>query len=532
MDEFIIESENSSISDNEDVEIDDESIIRPTGHNNGDRQETELPPYLGKDKSTLWQETNRERRGPISSKNIFTAKPGLSYRCKRSISSDDVFSAFHLLFDNYIVNHIHACTITEANRQKPDSEWSFSKEELLAVIGIMYIRGATSASKFDLEALWSDKWGIPIVQNTMSRNRFREIIGFLRFDEKTSRRSRVLSDKFCLIRDIWKRMIDNSQDMYTPKEFLTIDEQLLPSKCRCPFTQYMPNKPDKFGIKFWVLCDTETKYVLNSLPYLGKEESRPSNVTLSEYVVCELVKPYKKLGYNITCDNYFTSLSLASALEEQKITMVGTIRKNRRELPEKLPQMEKDMMRYESRFFLNSNKKCSLTVYKSKSEKSVCVLSSMHESCTFGGGPKNLPETVNFYNKTKHGVDMFDSMTRMYSTKAGSRRWPMHVFYNLLDIVALNSWIIYKIACQKSISRRDYLLFLGERMCQIFKPFEVNLPASVSESPARTALKRKECQISKHKNKGGNVCSTCKKWCCGPCSANKIIIVTCINCAK
>ena len=38
--------------------------------------------------------------------------------------------------------------------------------------------------------------------------------------------------------------------------------------------QYMPNKLDTFSIKFWILADLETKYCLNIIPYLGKDETR------------------------------------------------------------------------------------------------------------------------------------------------------------------------------------------------------------------------------------------------------------------
>ena len=31
---------------------------------------------------------------------------------------------------------------------------------------------------------------------------------------------------------------------------VTIDKQLFSCKTRCPFIQYLPNKPDKLGIKF------------------------------------------------------------------------------------------------------------------------------------------------------------------------------------------------------------------------------------------------------------------------------------------
>jgi hypothetical protein len=36
----------------------------------------------------------------------------------------------------------------------------------------------------------------------------------------------------------------------------------------------MPNKPDKFGIKFWLLVDVESKYIVNGFPYLGKDADK------------------------------------------------------------------------------------------------------------------------------------------------------------------------------------------------------------------------------------------------------------------
>ena len=55
-----------------------------------------------------------------------------------------------------------------------------------------------------------------------------------------------------------------------------MDEQLCPMKNKCPFIVCMPNKPDKFGMKFWMLTEVDSKYVYNNLPYLGalEKESR------------------------------------------------------------------------------------------------------------------------------------------------------------------------------------------------------------------------------------------------------------------
>lgn len=61
-------------------------------------------------------------------------------------------------------------------------------------------------------------------------------------------------NKFALISAIWNKFIQNSQICYKPGANLTIDEQLFPSKIS-HFTQYMPIKHDKFGIKFWLASD-------------------------------------------------------------------------------------------------------------------------------------------------------------------------------------------------------------------------------------------------------------------------------------
>ena len=57
--------------------------------------------------------------------------------------------------------------------------------------------------------------------------------------------------------------------------------------------------------------------------------------------------------------------------------------------------------------------------------------------------PKKKPESVFFYNETKFGIDAPDQMTRIYSMKAASRRWPINVFYNKINLAVMNSWMVY-----------------------------------------------------------------------------------------
>jgi len=165
-----------------------------------------------------------------------------------------------------------------------------------------------------------------------------EIIRFLQFDIKSERRRQQVEDKFCLASCLWNCFIENSQNSYVPNVYLTVGEQLLPCKARCKFIQYMANKPDKFGLKFWMMVDADSKYLYNGFPYLGKDDTRDTSVSVPTNVVMELMRPLFKHGYNVTCDNFFTFLDLAVRLAKEKCSLVGSIRQNRRELPRLLRQ--------------------------------------------------------------------------------------------------------------------------------------------------------------------------------------------------
>ena len=54
----------------------------------------------------------------------------------------------------------------------------------------------------------------------------------------------------------------------------------------------MPNKPDKFGIKFWLACDLKSKFIINGFPYLIKDATKVTSVSLAEFVVLKLIEPY------------------------------------------------------------------------------------------------------------------------------------------------------------------------------------------------------------------------------------------------
>lgn len=170
--------------------------------------------------------------------------------------------------------------------------------------------------------------------------------------------------------------------------------------------------------------------------------------------------------------------------------------------------------------------------------KNVVLFSTLHSTVNIDNNEKKKPETVQFYNSTKFGVDVVDQMARKYSVKSSSRRWPVQVFYNILDLAAINAWVLYKETTGKTISRRKFILKMCEELRANYVRTERNRPENTSvPSIPKTAddsaqCKRRHCQIRQcDGNKASESCSQCNRITCGKCTATKRRVVVCVSCA-
>ena len=78
----------------------------------------------------------------------------------------------------------------------------------------------------------------------------------------------------------------------------------------------MAPKYDKHGKKYWLAADKDCKYVVNGFLYVGRDETRSRAECVSDQVVLRLLKPFLNKGRNVTTDNYFTSMKLATKLQK------------------------------------------------------------------------------------------------------------------------------------------------------------------------------------------------------------------------
>jgi ribosomal protein L1 len=111
------------------------------------------------------------------------------------------------------------------------------------------------------------------------------------------------------------------------------------------FTQYIPKKRKRFGIKIFKLCDA-TGYTYDIKVYLGKDRQRTAqHVTATHARVTELKRKTEGRGHKLYKDNFFSSPELFNDLVTKQIYCCGTVRPNKKGMPQDLKPKTKKLKR-------------------------------------------------------------------------------------------------------------------------------------------------------------------------------------------
>lgn len=407
-------------------------------------------------------------------RNIVTAKPGTTNYVRNAVTMKDVFD---LLITDKMKEKVCIHTNEEAerdianwNENNPNSKrkWKeLDKIELDCFLGVLLKAGALRCRKESVHEIWTTEKSIKrsFFVAALSRDRFCQISRYIRFDDKISRAQRKSIDKLAAIRDIWEDFVSNCRNCFEPFETVTVDEQLVGFRGRCPFRQFIKSKPARYGIKIWALADVYTSYLYNLQVYTGKQPGGLPEKNQGSRVVKDLAKPLFGSGRGLTTDNFFTSFHLANDLLEKNLTLLGTVRKSNRDTPNELKirgQSEKS-----SRFAFTGE--ISMVSYVPKKGRLVHVLSTQHSDTSISQEEHKKPIMILDYNSTKGGVDNADKLIREYTCARRTARWPYRLFMNILDICALNAFALFILKNpdwnkQKSFRRRIFLKDLSDQL--------------------------------------------------------------------
>ena len=146
-------------------------------------------------------------------------------------------------------------------------------EDIMAFLGLVIAMGIANLPEihdyWNTEPILSMRWYASI----FSRDHFCQIYRYFHLvDNSTKPQDITPGTRLFKLGNLQQELSQKFKTMYTPSRNLSIDEQMIGTKSRVSFIQYMPKKPKKFGIKLWVLCESLTGYCLDFQIYTGKSD--------------------------------------------------------------------------------------------------------------------------------------------------------------------------------------------------------------------------------------------------------------------
>ena len=214
--------------------------------------------------------------------------------------------------------------------------------EILAFIGLMYLRGLAGMCNHDVKYLYSALMGPQPFGTTMSKNRFQFLYACISFDDLSTCQARWKHDRFAAIRELFEIFGKNCCKHVIPDEYLSLDETLYPMKTSIGFKQFNPSKPAKYGLLFKSINAVRYSCTFSTTPYCGKPRDQPTayytpgTENVAKYLVMQLQKHVDIQGRNISFARLYTSISLAKWLLSNNIICVGTLQANRKGIPMEL----------------------------------------------------------------------------------------------------------------------------------------------------------------------------------------------------
>lgn len=377
-------------------------------------------------------------------------------------------------------SNIYSC------EKNPDNTFTLSSNLLQKYLGILIMTSAVYVP--DIRKYWAPVVGNSTIMETMTINEFEKIRSVLHFNSNTTMvpRTDAKHDRLHKIRPILDHLTSKFSSIPL-EECLSLDEQICGTKIKSYLKQYMPAKPHKWGFKFFVLSGV-SGYTYNFEIYTGKDEKEnifdnEIHLGASANVVTRLTRVVtQNVNHKIFFDRFYTTVPLVVELAKNGIYSLGTIQRNR--VPNcKLPtesELKKKERGFSSEFFatVENTDVCLLTW---KDNKPVNLLSTfvsckpMNTCNRFDKAQKKnitlqCPNAIKQYNKHMGGVDLVDSFIGRYRIKMKSKKWYMRIFYHLLDVTIINSWLLYKRVLEnkkeKPVNLYDFRVELAETLCK------------------------------------------------------------------
>ena len=369
----------------------------------------------------------------------------------------------------------------------------------------------------------------PFYGETMTRDRFLHILRFLHFTDNSLKPDQCEEyDRLWKLRTIFDILTQTYAKFYNPSEHLAVCEVIVKFQDVVIFRQYIPKKRQCVRIRIYKLCD-ESGYTYDMSVYVVQDSrSATDNMTAAHATVRRLTRRVEGLGHKIFMDKFFSSPRLFDDLETCKINSCGTVRANTKDLPPDFGRKNLKLKRGDVRVRTRGG----LTALVWKDRQEVYMLTNMDRPpaegnlCDKRNSPVK-PHIVKRYNWHMGYVDNSDRMANSYSISRHTFKWTTKLFFHLLDLTVLNSWILLS-SCGAKYTHRDFRLLLVRNLIEEAGRSQDHPTPSLVGRPNAEASNIMRLE-SRHNQHWPAKCSLLR---CRLCSAHGVRKSTAYKCAK
>lgn len=452
------------------------------------------------------------------------------------VPDDTPLGYFEIFFNSILLEMITTQTNLYQEQNPEPLRMNMKPWKLLTVDELRIFLGLTinmgHVRKGSLESYWSTDplLATPLFGNIMPRNRYLQILRFLHFANNEEIENHSLKKVKPVIDDLRKKF----SNTILPGQNLCIDESLVLWKGRLKFKQYLPLKRNRFGIKLFELVDCETGFLIDFIVYTGSDtDYEKFGLGISGDIVAHFLKPYFNKGHVIYVDNWYSSPQLAEFLHDHNTGMCGTVRKNRK----CMPNLGTKLNRGEIQVAHND----VWLVMKWMDKKEVYMITTVHEVgfCLTGkkhwrtGEDIMKPVCVHEYNQNMGGIDNIDRQLSLTETIRKSMKWYKKFFFHLVDLSLTNAHVLYNQSTERKLSFPEFRLAVVKELLKLgadkhsYSVESSNLrltgrhfPIRIENEDSSKIIQRqcKLCAMSKIRRRSSYKCNICcEALCITPC---------------
>ncbi len=457
--------------------------------------------------SEPWKTSNDPDTAPQKSRFVPRRTPGVQVNLHVAHSPLDYFK---LYFSKDTMRTLCQNTNKYATKKQEMGKkykWDdVDVEELYKFLGLLIYTALVPLP--NLQDYWKQNHILSVTYpaTVMTRDRFRALSWNIHLSDpeedikNDKKKGTPQYDKMFRLKPLADDIRDACQAHYQPRQELAVDERMVATKAKTGMTQYMKEKPTKWGIKLFVLAESSNGYTINFNVYSGKSQT-PSIHGLSYDAVMNLIQPsYLGTGYHIYMDNFYTSPKLFLDLASMKFGACGTYRDNRKGCPSGRANA---LTRKSERGTVRWIREDSLLFVKWRDTREVSVCSTIHPAVSgevvqrrVKGGDGHwavkdipCPTPIIAYNKNMGGVDLSDQLIQYYSTHRKTARWYRTLFLHFVDIATTNAYILHcEVSNTQQVQHTTHKNFLIELVSQLCGVHRTGVPINRSADHVPVAI--------------------------------------------